>query len=108
MKRILAPVLAAGAILLALSSVASAHPYAPNAQRRALRQEMRIRDGVRCGQLTRAEVRRLRAAQRHTLRTHRRMIADGRLSMRERARLHRMLDRQGYRIHRFRHNGRSV
>jgi hypothetical protein len=97
----------AGAILV-MSGVAAAHPNTPELRRRAIRQELRIRDGIRQGDLTRFERRRLRASQMHALRVHRRMMADGRLSMRERARLHRLMDRQNVRIYRFRHNGRSV
>lgn len=108
MKRILVPMLAAGAILVALSSVASAHPNGARLRQRAMHQEMRIRDGIRQGDLTRGERWRLRASQLRNQRMHRRMMADGRLTVRERARLHRMMDRQSGRIYRFRHNGRSV
>lgn len=108
MKRLLVPVLAAGAIVVVMASVASAHPYGPHLRRRAVHQELRIRDGIRQGDLTRGERRRLHAAQMRALHARRRMMADGHLSVRERARLHRMMDRQSFRIYRFRHNGRSI
>jgi hypothetical protein len=105
MKRI-GLLLAATALAVSLAGVASAHPY-NGIDRREANQRMRIRQGVRHGDLTWREARRLRAGQRRIHRVERRRWADGRLSLRERARLHRMLDRQSHRIYRLRHNGRS-
>lgn len=76
--------------------------------RREMRQDFRMRAGWRQGDLTRGEMRRLRAHRRHIHRMECRARSDGRMSWRERERLDRSLDRQSVRIHRFRHNGRGI
>jgi Ni/Co efflux regulator RcnB len=59
----------------------------PRASARQQSQQMRIREGVRSGDLTRSETHRLRTEQRHVRRTKRRMNADGKITGEERARL---------------------
>lgn len=107
MKRITSTVIAALA-LLTFAGVASAHPHSRRAEAREHRQHVRIADGVHRGDLTRSEVRRLRQGQVRVHHMERRMMADGRLSLRERIRLERMQERQSGRIYRMRHNGRSI
>ena len=107
MKRITSTIIAALA-LLTFAGVASAHPNSGRADVREHRQHVRIADGVRRGDLTRSETRRLRRGQMRVHRMERRMQADGRLGMRERIRLERIQDRQSRRIYRMRHNGRSI
>jgi hypothetical protein len=94
------------AMLAACVGLAAAHPYAPRVDRRQWRQEIRIRDGWRGGQLTRREAYRLRLGERAIRRMEWRAKRDGRMSARERWRLERALDRQSARIWRLRHNGR--
>jgi hypothetical protein len=93
--------------LAAFASVASAHPGA-RIDRREGRQYARIHQGVRGGQLTPREVQRLRMSERHIRRTERRSWRDGRLSVPERRRLNRELNRSSRQIHRLRHNGRMI
>ena len=106
MKRITSTIIAALA-LLTFAGIASAQPNSHRADAREHRQHVRIADGVRCGDLTRGEARRLRHGQERVHRMERRMKADGKLGTRERARLERMQDRQSGRIDRMRHNGRT-
>jgi hypothetical protein len=107
MKRFTMMVMAI-ALSVSIAGVAVAQPCLRRPARSALRQELRIRQGVRSGQLTRRETRRLRMEQRHLRRMELRARADGRLGQRERARLQRARDRQSARIWRFRHNGRAI
>ena len=107
MKR-LTTVLLAAALVATLASVASAYPCAPRLDRRAVRQELRIRQGIRRGDLTRREATRLRAGGRHIRRMELRAGWGGRLTPRERGRLARALDRRSRAIYRLRHNGRSL
>lgn len=97
-------VMMAAAMLALTAGAAFAHPASSGIDRREVRQHVRIVDGRRCGDLTRAEARRLRAGQAHVRRVERRAKADGHLSARERARIHRSLDRQSAAIYRLRHN----
>ena len=64
MKRITMTIMAV-AIAVSVASVASAQPGTQRLERRAARQELRIRQGVQAGQLTRRETVRLRHGQRH-------------------------------------------
>ena len=106
MKRL--HVVAFALALTALSvSLAGAHPAAPRIDRRQAAQHSRIQQGVRHGELSRAEVQRLRAGQRHVRRAERIARADRVVTPRERARLERLQDRQSRRIARLRHNGRA-
>ncbi len=95
-------------LAVASVSLAAAHPVTPRVDRREARQHLRIREGVRSGQLTRGEAQRLRAGQRHVHRMERRMKSDGFMTLRERARLERAQDRQSRRIMRMKHNGRFI
>lgn len=98
------------AAMLATVSVAmaAAHPVTPRVDRREARQHMRIREGVRSGQLTPREAARLRAGQVHVHRMERRAKSDGRVTLRERARLERAQNRQSRHIALLKHNGRSI
>jgi hypothetical protein len=107
MKRITMIVMAV-AIAVSLAGVASAQPGARNLDRRELRQQVRIHQGMASGRLTPCEVRHLRMGQRHVRRMELRCRADGRIGPREQVRLHRALDRQSARIWRLKHNGRVI
>jgi hypothetical protein len=107
MKR-LTILIAATALAVTLAGAAGADPGAPRVQRRLVRQELRIRQGERSGQLTRREARRLQRGERHIRRMEWRARADGRFGPRERVRVHRALDRESWRIWRLKHNGRGI
>ncbi len=70
------------------------------------RQHYRIKDGVRSGELTRKEARRLRKQQRHIAKMERRFSRDGHLDRQERRTLRRELDDASDRIYRYKHNDR--
>jgi hypothetical protein len=107
MKRITMIIMAI-ALTVSIAGVAAAQTCPRQYERRAMRQELRIRQGVRAGQLTRRETVRLRQGQRHIRNMELRARADGQVGPRERVRLHRALDRQSGRIYRLKHNGRAV
>jgi len=107
MKRLTTIVMAI-ALTVSIAGVAAAHPGARCVDRRVARQELRIRQGVRAGQLGRWEQRRLRLGERRICRMELRARADGRVGPWERIRLHRALDRQSGRIWRMRHDPRVI
>lgn len=96
------------AAFAALSSVvASAHTISPRIDRREARQHHRIVQGVRSGELTRPEARRLHAGQRHVHRMERCAKADGIMTPRERARIGHAQNVQSRHIARLKHNRRA-
>ena len=90
------------------ASFAAAHPVTPRVDRRQAWQHTRIHQGVRHGQLTRAERARLLAGQARIRRMERLAKADGIITRAERAQLARAQARQHRLIMRLRHNGRMA
>lgn len=74
--------------------------------RRQARQQHRIEEGWRSGELTRKEMKRLRKNQRRIAHLERKFKADGYLSRRERQALRGALDEASAGIHRKKHNDR--
>ena len=108
MKRLSMWILAA-VLTASCAGTALAHPHRTSTRgidRREMHQGMRIRAGVRQGDLTRREAMRLRMRERHIHRMEARSRADGRITGRERYRMHRALDRESRAIYRLRHNPR--
>ena len=68
------------------------------------RQTQRIRQGVRSGEITRPEVRRLKKEQRRIDSAYHRASADGHVNWRERQRLDKMQDRASRHIYQVKHN----
>jgi hypothetical protein len=97
-------VIAAGMLA---ATLATADTATPRVDRREAAQHARIAQGVRSGQLTRGEARRLRRGQRHVHRMERRSKADGRVTMRERRRMNRAQNHQSRHIYRLKHNART-
>jgi hypothetical protein len=94
-------------VALALTAATVASAGTVRQERREARQNARIAQGVRSGQLTRHETARLLAGQAHVDRLEARARAnDGRIGPRERARIERAQDRQSRVIHRLKHNRR--
>jgi hypothetical protein len=81
---------------------------APGLERREWRQHLRIRRGVLSGRLTPREAGALRMRQHAIRGMEWRARRDGALTMRERFRMDRALDRQSLRIWRLKHNGRWI
>lgn len=105
MKRTMMVVLAAA---LATMTASAAFAATPRIDQRQEKQQVRIVKGRASGALTRAEARKLRAGQRHVRRMEWRAKHDGRVTARERARIHKAQNRQSKQIYRFKHNRRHV
>lgn len=93
-------------VVTVIASAAAAGTRTPRVDRREARQHVRIAQGVRSGELTRREALRLRAHQMRIRAMERRAKADGVVTLRERRRLNRALDRESRAIYRLKHNGR--
>jgi hypothetical protein len=78
--------------------------WADRSNIRDYRQTQRIRQGIRSGEITRPEVRRLKSEQRHIDRAYHGALADGQLNWRERQRLRKMHDYASRDIYRVKHN----
>jgi len=93
-------------LMVGFAAIASAQTATPRIDAREMRQQFRIREGVRSGELTRGETMRLRAGEGRIHRMEYRAKADGRVSGWERHRMNRALNRESRMIYRFKHNGR--
>lgn len=78
--------------------------WADRSSNRDHRQTRRIRQGIRSGEITRPEVRRLKKEQRRIDSAYHRASADGHLNWRERQRLDKMQNRASRHIYRAKHN----
>ncbi len=76
-------------------------------ERRLDRQQMRIQEGVRSGELTRHEAQRLRQQHRRIVHLKRDFMSDGRLSHKERHALMERLDKASSHIYSLKHNRRD-
>jgi hypothetical protein len=108
MKRTSQVVLALGLMitLLSFAAVAGATPVTPRADRRELRQDRRIEQGVKSGELTRGETRRLVRGEARVDRVEARAKRDGVVTRSERRHIQRSLNHESRRIHRLKHNAR--
>jgi len=95
------------AVLGALSLPAFAQYPTPQIDQRQERQERRIEQGVRSGELTPRETARLERGQARIRQMERQALADGHISRRERAAINREQDRQNQLIARLKHNART-
>jgi hypothetical protein len=99
--------LAATLIVAASPLVAQAGHRDPGVNARQANQQARIAQGARSGELTKHEAHRLEREQRGIAREERREKADGRLSTRERADLHRDLNAASRDIYRQKHDAQQ-
>jgi hypothetical protein len=98
------------ALYLALAAfpvLAAAGTRDPGVNHRQHHQQERIQQGVKSGELTRGEARRLHAEQRHIRHEERAYKADGKLTGAERADLHRDQNRASRDIHRQKHDAQD-
>jgi hypothetical protein len=95
------------ALLLIAGVAVSADAQRGGVNDRQQRQQRRIGQGRRSGELTRRETRRLARGERRIRRNERRARSDGEVTRRERARLNRELNHESRRIHRAKHNRRD-
>lgn len=92
---------------LLVAGAAAATERTPRVDQRQQNQAQRIGQGVRSGQLTRAETKRLVNGQQHVRRLERRAKADGDVTAAERLRLENANDRQSKRIYRQKHDAQD-
>ena len=92
------------AVIVLAPAVASAGDRDPGVNRRQHRQQARIEQGVKSGELTPRETHRLKAEQRAIRHEERAYKADGQLTGRERADLHRDLNAASRDIYRQKHD----
>jgi hypothetical protein len=93
--------------LAALPFVAVAGNRDPGVNHRQHNQQHRIQQGVKSGELTRGETRRLQTEQRHIRHEERAYKADGRLTRAERADLHRDQNHASRDIYRQKHDAQQ-
>lgn len=98
-------VLAALVGLMAGSALAG--DRTPVVTKRQHHQQARIRRGVRSGELTRAETRRLERGEAKIQRDKMKAKSDGVVTPKERAKLNREENRESRRIYRLKHNNRE-
>jgi hypothetical protein len=87
-----------------LASAASASTRSPYINGREHRQAWRIHQGVESGELTRGEAWRLRRTEAGIRHDEWKAKRDGKLTLAERRRLNRELNRESHRIYRLKHN----
>lgn len=92
--------------LLAITSISNAQTKTPVVNQREHKQERRINQGVRGGELTRSEAHHLRADERKIRNDKRMAKADGHVTRAERKHLHREENHASRAIYRKKHNDR--
>ena len=97
--------LLAAVFILGASTVSMAGSHSINTRER--HQQQRINQGIRSGELTRREARRLEAGEARIRTDERVARADGTVTPRERARLQRELNRESRSIYRQKHDGQD-
>jgi len=90
--------------LLIFSQAASAG----NLKKRMHRQDQRIQQGIRSGEITPREARKLTRDQRKIRQLRRHYLSDGHLSKRDRKILNKRMDQSSKRIYRYKNNHRHV
>ena len=97
----------AGLGLALMVMAGSASAGTPRYDARQAHQQQRIVNGVKSGELTMRETRRLAAGQVHLARVEQRAKADGVVTARERAHMQHEENQQSRRIHRQKHDAQD-
>ena len=100
-------VLAAVVVTVLLAGSALAQTHTPVVTKRQHHQQARIRQGVKSGELTRGETRRLERGEAKIQRDKMKAKADGTVTPAEKAKLNREENRESRRIYRAKHNNRT-
>jgi len=95
-------------LLVLAAALASAQTATPRVAKRQLRQQARIEQGVKSGELTPRETKRLELQQGKIQADKRKAKADGVVTPAERAKLAREQNRSSRTIYRLKHNEREV
>jgi len=106
MKRAMNVMLVMAATMALTASLALAGTATPRVERRETRQQARIAQGVKSGQLTPRETVRLERGQAHVERVEGRVKSDGVVTPAERARLAQVQNVQSRHIRTLKHNAR--
>lgn len=93
------------AVILVLAATDAA--WARRDQAREGRQNARIAEGVKSGELNHAEAKRLRRGQHHVDNAQKKAMADGTMTDAEKAKIEKMQDVQSKRIYRQKHDGQQ-
>lgn len=94
-------------LALSLAMAGSVSAGTPRIDQREHNQRGRIQNGVKSGELTRPETRRLAAGQVHVHRVEARAKSDGVVTARERAHLQHEANQQSRRIYRQKHDAQD-
>ena len=81
--------------------------FAGRVKNRQIRQQKRIHQGIRSGELTGREVYRLEREQHRVQRSKRRALSDGTVTRKERFKLEKQQDRASRHIYKAKHNDNS-
>jgi Skp family chaperone for outer membrane proteins len=93
--------------LTSLSAAEISTVHDPGVNARQQHQQRRIHEGIRTGQLTKAEAKALKAKERALRREERQFKADGKLTPAERAKLHADLNQTSRDIYREKHDAET-
>jgi len=94
-------------VMLAFSYVAVDFVQAGRAGNRQVKQQKRIHQGLKSGELTKKEALRLEREQRRIQKTKQEAIKDGELTPKERLRLERQQNQANRHIYRLKHNEKT-
>ena len=94
-------------VLVSLIIVIGLSAEAGRNQNREARQEKRISHGVKNGELTRHEAKKLHRGQKKIDKVQDKAAADGDVTLKEKARLEKMQDKQSRKIYRQKHDAQS-
>jgi len=99
--------LAAGTVLALVGLMGVQSAWAGRVAKRQVRQDIRIGQGVKSGELTRGETRHLAKQQHRIQRAKRQAWSDGTLTRKEKAGLDWRQDKASRQIYRLKHNNRD-
>ena len=96
-------------LFVGLSALAQPAPgtHTPHINKRQHEQQKRIRQGVRSGELTRGETKRIEKDEREIRQEERAAKADGTVTAEERKEINKDLNKTNRRIYRAKHNNRD-
>jgi len=94
-------------LMLAFSYVTIDLVQAGRAGNRQIKQQKRIHQGLKSGELTKKEALRLEREQRRIQKTKQEALEDGELTQKERLRLERRQNKANKHIYRFKHNKKT-
>ena len=106
MKKSLTIFIASICVIFGLSVMATAQTNTPGVKKRQKNQQKRIFKGVKSGNVTGKEFKKLQKQQYKTQRAKKRAKADGVVTKKERVRLHKRQNKNSRRIYRAKHNKR--